>query len=336
MHAGGHAARGLLGGKARADRKAAAERLGRGHDVGRDAGMLMGEQPTRPPHAALDLVKDQKQALVVAKGAQVAQGLPGHRPEAALALDGLDQDGGRLVRDGRLEGIHVAERHLFETGRPGAEPFQIFGLAAGGDRGDRPAMEGALEGDDADALGLASGVEMAARGLDRALDRLGARIGEEDPVGEGRRAQALGETRLSRNLVEVRGVPQPAGLRGQRRDQVRMGVAERVDGDAAAEIEIGLAGGVIEPGALAAVGGKGGASIGVEQGRPHRHGPFPSSRVPFVTRRRVGVPPNKNAAQNERPLFLSGGGAIRQLRGQSGRREPPRRKGLPGSGPNWG
>jgi hypothetical protein len=44
-----------------------------------------------------------------------------------------------------------------------------------------------------------------------------------------------------RDLVEVGDVPELAGLLGQRRDEMRMAVAERIDGDAAGEIEISLA-----------------------------------------------------------------------------------------------
>ena len=84
----------------------------------------------------------------------------------------------------------VAERHLVEALDLRAEALEVLLLAAGGDGRQRAAVEGALEGDDAEALGLAVRRMVLARHLDRALDRLGARIGEEHVVGEGRRRPA--------------------------------------------------------------------------------------------------------------------------------------------------
>ena len=98
---------------------------------------------------------------------------------------------------------------------------------------------------------------IAARGLDGAFERLGAGIGEEHLVGEGRGDQPLGEPALAGNLVEVGDVPELAGLLGQRRDEMRVAVAERVDGDAAGEIEIALAVVGDQPAALAPLEGQG-------------------------------------------------------------------------------
>ena len=50
-----------------------------------------------------------------------------------------------------LTRLDIAERHLIEAGRLGAEAFEIFLLAAGGDRRQRAAVEGAFEGDDVEA-----------------------------------------------------------------------------------------------------------------------------------------------------------------------------------------
>ena len=65
MGARDHAGRGALGSKAGADREAAAERLGDGHDVGRDTLPFMGEELAGPPHPALHLVIDEQQAELV-------------------------------------------------------------------------------------------------------------------------------------------------------------------------------------------------------------------------------------------------------------------------------
>ena len=240
VRAGHHALGRLLGGQEGAERKAAADALGHRHDVGRDAGPFVREQLAGAAHAALHLVEHQQQAVLVA---QLAQGLEELRGDAhaALALHRLDHDGGGLGPDGLFRRLEVAEGHEIEAGRRLAEAFQVLLVAGGGDGGERAAVEGALEGDDAPPLGLAVGEVVAPRQLDGALAGFGARIAEEHLVGERGLAQPLGETLLAGDAVEIGAVPQLARLLGQRRDQLGMGMAQRVDGDAAGEIEIALA-----------------------------------------------------------------------------------------------
>ena len=93
---------------------------------------------------------------------------------------------------------------------------------------------------------------VAAGRLQRALDRLGAGVGEEDDVGEGRGAEAVGQRFLLGDAVDVRDVPQLLALPRQRLDQLRVRVAERVDGDAGDAVEIDLAVGRPQSHALAA------------------------------------------------------------------------------------
>ena len=57
----------------RAEREAAADALGDGHDVGRDAAVLVGEELAGATDAGLHLVEDQQQAVLVADRAQPAQ-----------------------------------------------------------------------------------------------------------------------------------------------------------------------------------------------------------------------------------------------------------------------
>ena len=89
--------------------------------------------------------------------------------------------------------------------------------------------------------GWPSGRVVLARHLDGGLVGLGARIGEEGHVREGRVHEAPAQPLALRDLEQVRGVPELLRLRGQGLDEVRMGVAERVHRDAGAEIEVSLA-----------------------------------------------------------------------------------------------
>ena len=208
VRAGGHALGRFRRGKAGADRKAAAERLGDRHDVGRDAGVLIGEQIAGAAHAALDLVEDQQQAVVVAQLAQGAQERVRHHAHAALADDRLDEDAGGLAARSPSSQPRDRRRHLVETVDRRPEAVEIFFVSGGGNRRQRAAVERAFEGDDAIALRLALAGLIMARHLDRALDRLGAGILEEHGVGKGRRAQSVGEPFAFRDAIEVGDVPE--------------------------------------------------------------------------------------------------------------------------------
>src|SRR5690606_5930884 len=99
-------------------------------------------------------------------------------------------------------------------------------------------MEGAFECDDADAVFLTAYIVIAPRGLDGAFQRFGARIGEEDLVGESRFHQPLAQPVLARNFIEVGNVPESARLVRESGNQMRMGVAQRVHGYARGEVQI--------------------------------------------------------------------------------------------------
>ena len=156
MRAGGHALGRFRRRQTGADRKAAAERLRQRHDVGRDAGMLIGEHIAGAADAGLDLVEDQQQPVVVAQLAQRAQEGMRHDPHAALAHDRLDHDGGGLRTDRFLGRLQIGERHLVEALDRRAEAFEIFFIPGRGDRRQRAPVECAFERDDAETLGLAA------------------------------------------------------------------------------------------------------------------------------------------------------------------------------------
>ena len=108
---------------------------------------------------------------------------------------------------------------------------------------------------------------IAPRRLDRGLARLGAGIAEEHLVGERRGDQPLGQPLLPLDAIEVGGVPELAGLLGERRDEARMRVPEHVDGNARGEVEVAVAVGRDQPGALAPLEDEVLARIGTHNGR---------------------------------------------------------------------
>jgi hypothetical protein len=106
--------------------------------------------------------------------------------------------------------------------------------------------------------------------LERGLVGFQARVAEEG-VGQARElGQPGAELLLQRHAVVVGAVDELGDLVLQRRHQLGMGVAQRVDGDAAQAIEVLLAVGVPHPAALAMRHRDGQAAVGVHQGRRER------------------------------------------------------------------
>ena len=73
------------------------DRLGDGDQVGLDAEVLDREEPAGPCEAALHLVADEDDAVLVADLAEPFDELARRGDEAALALDGLEDDRGDVL-----------------------------------------------------------------------------------------------------------------------------------------------------------------------------------------------------------------------------------------------
>ena len=207
----------------------------------------------------------------------------------------------------RLQGVHVAERQAAIAGQGRAEALDIGRIAGRVDGGVAAPVEGALEADDVDPLGLAVGPVMLARHLQGALHRLGPGVGEEDHVGEGGLAQAPGQPLLAGNAEDVGDVPELLGLVLQGGDEPRVGVAEARGGDAGQAVEIGLALGGVEPRPAPALEGQRRARIDGEQvvfgdggfGGFGRHG--------FLFALKSKIPPGGAGARKRGVVFLEGG-----------------------------
>src|SRR5690606_33680611 len=120
-------------------------------------------------HPRLHFVEHEEQAMLVAEVAKRTEKGPACVANAALALDGLDQDGSGLVRDCGSRGIEIAERHLVETIDNRAEPREVLFLIARGNRRERATVKGSLKGEHAVAFRLAAVAVMLPGHLDAAL-----------------------------------------------------------------------------------------------------------------------------------------------------------------------
>ena len=217
--------------------------------------MLVSEEAPRPADARLDLIENQEETVAVADVAQAPEERGRDHPDAALALDRLDHDRAGSRPDRGLDRGEIGDRDLVEPVDLRPETVEIFRLAAGGDGGERAAMKGAFEGQNAIALGMAVDRLAPPRHLDRRLVRLRARIGEEDEIGEGRVREPASEPFPFRVLIEVRDVPKLRALADQGLHEMRMRMADRGHRDAGAEVEVTLARARDEPAPLASLEG---------------------------------------------------------------------------------
>ena len=192
-------ARRLLGRQARAHREAAADALGRRHDVGRHAIIFIGVEIAGARDPALHLVEHQHQVALVARVAQAVDEFLRRRADPALALDRLEQEAGGILVDRAERGLEIVELDDLEARQQRREAVDHLGLVGRADRRHRPPVEGVRESDQVMLFRIAAGVMVTARGLDRAFDRLDPRIGEEHRVGEGQVDQPSART------------PRPAG-----------------------------------------------------------------------------------------------------------------------------
>ena len=213
--------------------------------------MLDGEEPAGARVAALHLVDDEHDAVVVADTAYAFEELGRCDDKAAFALYRLDDDRCDVLgRDGRDEralercqclgrawaAIVLRERHPVDLGRERSEPgFVGMRLGRQGQGQQRATVKASLEADHGWPL------RVGARKLDCVLDGFRARIEERGFRGAGDRRgldQALGErdVRLIGDDREV-GMEEAPSLLLHRFDDVRMRVTDGEAADSAGEVE---------------------------------------------------------------------------------------------------
>lgn len=246
-------------------REAVGDALGHDQDVRAHAVVLDGEHLARAAEAGLHLVGDEQDVVLVADLAHALQVRRHHGDVAALAEDGLDEDGGRVGRRRLaqqqqfelLDGVHAAvvgavlavaaafgdgalgavgERHGEDARHQRRIVLAVDGLGARHGHGAKgAAVVRALHDDDVLLLGR------VARQLDRRLDGFGARVPEEERVqrlvrhDRHQRPHEV-EVRLLERNVDLR-VHHLAHLRLRRFGDARVTVAQVRDADAAGEVE---------------------------------------------------------------------------------------------------
>lgn len=199
---------GGLGHNGRADGDAVAQGFGAGQDV-RVRGLAVGggqgrvsvcPQRARAGETALDLVEDENGADSVTARAKRGQELGSRDVDAALTLNGLNDDTARLVRDQGLQLSDVVVLPVLESRDHGSEGGLVLGVRGRGQSAHTPAVEGVVEGDE--LVLFAGGVQGAsdlARELDGGLVGLGSGVGDEDGGGaaHGARLEGLLDEQLA-------------------------------------------------------------------------------------------------------------------------------------------
>ena len=121
--------------------QAAGEALGDGGRIGPDAGELCAEPGAAASDARLHLVVQQQGAVAVAELARQLEPRGIDRPDAALALDRLDQYRAGSGSDGRRECCQIVARHVAE-----ARGHRLERLALGGRPARPPASRACARG----------------------------------------------------------------------------------------------------------------------------------------------------------------------------------------------
>ena len=287
VRSGGHGVADSVTCDDRANRKPAAKALCHGYDIRRDAGCLIGEQCAGPANAGLHLVSDDQRAELIRRRANAAQIIIMGVTGTALTLHGLNHHRRDMIAKRGAKRVQIAKGNMVETIRHRPEAGPVCRLVGGRQHAKCPPMERAGGAQDGGTVRLPPLIGGTARHLDGGFIGLGTGITEIDLIEAGQRRQLFRHPFLPRHPVQVRGVPQLAGLVAQRVDQRRMRMAKRVHGNTACAVKIALAIIGNQPAAIPANEGQIGAAIGFHHRRCRRFGCLRRSHVEIRFRRPV-------------------------------------------------
>ena len=215
--------------------------------------MLVGEQGTRSSESTLNLVENQRRAVLPRERAQLAHEVGGENTHAALTLHGLGDNGGDRSR--REQGLQRRQVALDDRHAAGERTkWRTIGRAVGcSKRREQSAMEAAAQRDDLGRADAMAGATPPARELERAFVRFRAGVAEEDARREGTRDERLGERATGIAAEQVRHVDETGTERlAHRLGESRVAVAERIYCDTAREVEVRAPVGVEQPNAFTA------------------------------------------------------------------------------------
>ena len=177
--------------------------LGEGDDVGQHVPVLEREPLAGPAEAGDDLVGDEEHVVLVADLPHQREVVVGRVEHAAPAVDRLGDEGGHRVRTlahdglfqeargglprglsrlGALLTVRITSWNMHEARHAGLEHLPVGRHAGRAHRLQRHAVIGERARDDLHLVGLALGLPVEPRGLERGLVGLRAPRGEEDPL----------------------------------------------------------------------------------------------------------------------------------------------------------
>ena len=178
--------------------------LGKGDHVGGGAVALGSEGVAEAAETGDDLIEDQQDAVLGGDLAQPLQVALGRRQDARGSRHRLDDDGGngggivqvdeagQLVRQVRapfrlalgegLLGAVVGAGQVIDAGQHVSELLAVGDDAADRNAAEADAVVAALAADEPSAGTFAAGLVIAERDLERSVDRLAPRVGEEGVI----------------------------------------------------------------------------------------------------------------------------------------------------------
>ena len=192
---------------------AAAQALRRGHDVGLHTVFLPRVHISRPAHAALDLVQNQKRAPLVAESPHALQEILLSRQHAALPLNRLQQNRAGFLRHGRLHALQIIQIRKPDISDHGLKGLSVLGISRHGKGSHCSAVEGTVHGNDLMIRGSVLQIRVLSGRLDSPLDGLRPGIGEKNPVHAGKLLELFCRVYGRDIVIIVRGMDQLIDLR---------------------------------------------------------------------------------------------------------------------------
>ena len=196
----------------------------------------------------LHAVHKQHQVMLITQLAQAQQIIRLGGRHSTFALNAFHQNRDRCRRDQRPHSRKIVVRRVAKSRNARAESLLDLLLSSGRNASQGAPMKGIEGGENLEPALIVSEL---ARQLEQPFIGLAAAITEETFARPEQAYQRLGQPALLFVIIKVRHVNELARLLDQGLGDCRVRVAQRSDGDAAAQIEITLAGHVIDVAARA-------------------------------------------------------------------------------------